>query len=88
MSLYTHGLLCLRLKDQRQEPLAHGRHLYHRLGIQHRLRCQAILTLAGEENATFMVMGAYGHSRIRQFLLGGVTRHILGRASIPILMAH
>ena len=35
-----------------------------------------------------MVMGAYGHSRLRQFLLGGVTRHILGRASIPILMAH
>ena len=49
---------------------------------------QAILTLAGEEDATFMVMGAYGHSRIRQFLLGGVTRHILGRAGLPILMAH
>ena len=49
---------------------------------------QAILNLAAEEDATWLVMGAYGHSRIRQFLLGGVTRHILGRAGIPILMAH
>ena len=35
-----------------------------------------------------MVMGAYGHSRIRQFLLGGVTRHVLANATIPVLMAH
>jgi len=49
---------------------------------------QAILNLAAEEDATWLVMGAYGHSRIRQFLLGGVTRHVLGRAAIPILMAH
>jgi nucleotide-binding universal stress UspA family protein len=48
----------------------------------------AILNLAAEEDASLLVMGAYGHSRIRQFLLGGVTRHILGRAAIPILMAH
>jgi nucleotide-binding universal stress UspA family protein len=49
---------------------------------------QAILNLAADEDAGLLVMGAYGHSRIRQFLLGGVTRHILGRARIPILMAH
>jgi nucleotide-binding universal stress UspA family protein len=48
----------------------------------------AILNLAAEEGATWLVMGAYGHSRIRQFLLGGVTRHVLGRATIPILLAH
>ena len=36
----------------------------------------------------WLVMGAYGHSRIRQFLLGGVTRSILGNATIPVLMAH
>lgn len=49
---------------------------------------QALLTLASEEEATWLVMGAYGHSRIRQFLLGGVTRYVLGRATIPVLMAH
>ncbi len=48
----------------------------------------AILNLASEEAADWLVMGAYGHSRIRQFLLGGVTRHVLGRSPIPILMAH
>lgn len=50
---------------------------------------QALLNLAvEEEEATFMVMGAYGHSRIRQFLLGGVTRYVLGRTTIPVLLAH
>ncbi len=48
----------------------------------------ALLNLAVEEEATWLVMGAYGHSRIRQFLLGGVTRHVLDRATIPVLMAH
>ena len=48
----------------------------------------AILNLAREEEATWLVMGAYGHSRIRQFLLGGVTRHVLARSPLPILMAH
>jgi nucleotide-binding universal stress UspA family protein len=49
---------------------------------------QAVLSFAADEEATFMVMGAYGHSRIRQFLLGGVTRHVLGAATIPVLLAH
>ena len=49
---------------------------------------QAVLKLAADEGATWMVMGAYGHSRIRQFLLGGVTRHVLANATIPVLMAH
>jgi len=49
---------------------------------------QALLNLAVDEEATWLVMGAYGHSRIRQFLLGGVTRHVLGRATIPALLAH
>jgi nucleotide-binding universal stress UspA family protein len=48
----------------------------------------ALLNLAADEEASWLVMGAYGHSRIRQFLLGGVTRSILGRATIPVLMAH
>jgi len=34
------------------------------------------------------VMGAYGHSRIRESILGGATRHMLQTAEVPILMAH
>jgi nucleotide-binding universal stress UspA family protein len=35
-----------------------------------------------------LVMGAYGHSRVRELILGGVTRHVLENAAIPVLMAH
>jgi nucleotide-binding universal stress UspA family protein len=33
-------------------------------------------------------MGAYGHSRLREFILGGATRHMLGQMTVPTLMAH
>jgi nucleotide-binding universal stress UspA family protein len=33
-----------------------------------------------------LVMGAYSHSRLRQLFLGGVTRHVLGHAMIPLMM--
>jgi nucleotide-binding universal stress UspA family protein len=41
-----------------------------------------------EERADWVVMGAYGHNRLRQLLLGGVTRAMLGSATVPVLMAH
>ena len=47
-----------------------------------------LLTFAAEEGANWMVMGAYGHSRLLEFLLGGVTHHVLGNATLPILMSH
>lgn len=40
------------------------------------------------ENADLLVMGAYTHSRMRQLILGGVTRHVLEEAKVPVLMAH
>jgi nucleotide-binding universal stress UspA family protein len=36
----------------------------------------------------FLVMGAYTHSRLRELILGGVTRHMLEHANLPLLMAH
>ncbi len=38
--------------------------------------------------ADLLVSGAYTHSRMRQLILGGVTKHLLGHAEIPMLMAH
>jgi nucleotide-binding universal stress UspA family protein len=35
-----------------------------------------------------MVLGGYGHSRLREFILGGVTRSILGAMTVPVLMSH
>ena len=37
-------------------------------------------------NADLLCMGAYSHSRLRQLILGGVTRHVLENADIPVLM--
>ncbi len=39
-------------------------------------------------NADLLVMGAYTHSRLRQLILGGVTRHVLGHAQVPCLLCH
>jgi nucleotide-binding universal stress UspA family protein len=43
---------------------------------------------AAEAGADFLVMGAYGHSRMREFVFGGATRAVLDAADIPVLMAH
>lgn len=48
----------------------------------------AILAEAERRGATMMALGAYTHSRVREFLLGGVTRHVIDNAHIPVLMAH
>lgn len=48
----------------------------------------AILSLAATMAADLLVMGAYGHSRLRQFMVGGTTRTILETMTLPVLMAH
>jgi nucleotide-binding universal stress UspA family protein len=40
-----------------------------------------------DENADMLVMGAYGHSRFREAILGGATRNMLEQATVPVLMA-
>jgi nucleotide-binding universal stress UspA family protein len=47
-----------------------------------------ILSYAADSGADFMVMGGYGHSRLREFILGGVTRGILASMTLPVLMSH
>jgi len=48
----------------------------------------ALLSYAADSGADFMVMGGYGHSRLREFILGGVTRGILESMTVPVLMSH
>ncbi|MGB6538841.1 MAG: universal stress protein [Xanthobacteraceae bacterium] len=48
----------------------------------------ALLSHAADSSADFIVMGGYGHSRWREFVLGGVTRTILRSITVPALMAH
>ncbi len=48
----------------------------------------ALLSHASDYEADFIVMGGYGHSRLREFVLGGVTRSILRTMTAPVLMSH
>jgi nucleotide-binding universal stress UspA family protein len=47
-----------------------------------------LLSHAADAGSDFMIMGGYGHSRLREFILGGVTRGILQTMTVPILMSH
>ena len=69
---------------------------------RHGLKPQAGHVMAGERNACdvlleaasgklhggLLVMGGYGHSRAREFIFGGFTRHVLHGAPLPILLSH
>lgn len=48
----------------------------------------ALLSLVSDVGADLLVMGCYGHSRAREWVLGGVTRSVLAAMTVPVLMAH
>lgn len=48
----------------------------------------ALLAHAADRGSDLLVMGCYGHSRLREMVLGGATRTILRSMTIPVLMAH
>jgi nucleotide-binding universal stress UspA family protein len=47
-----------------------------------------ILSYAADTSADMIVMGGYGHSRLREFVLGGATRGLLESMTVPVLMSH
>jgi nucleotide-binding universal stress UspA family protein len=69
--------------------------------LQHGISCERIATIqphggvgasllqcAADQGCDLLVMGCYGHSRLREFILGGASRHVLGHMGIPVLMSH
>jgi nucleotide-binding universal stress UspA family protein len=46
------------------------------------------LLTAAREHAALLVMGGYGHSRLREWIFGGFTQHVLRGCEMPVLMAH
>jgi len=48
----------------------------------------ALLSHAADSATDLMVMGGYGHSRLREFVLGGVTRSIFQSMTLPVLLSH
>lgn len=49
---------------------------------------EALLSHAADSNADLIVMGGYGHARLRELALGGVTRTMLKSMTVPVLMSH
>lgn len=49
---------------------------------------QALLSRAADAKANLIVMGAFGHSRLREFILGGATKELLETSNIPLFMSH
>ncbi|MDZ5646203.1 universal stress protein [Nitrospirillum sp. BR 11828] len=65
------------VKAQVRQPMAEGRSVG-----------ALLLAEAKAANADLLVLGGYGHSRLREMILGGVTRHVLYNAPLPVLLAH
>jgi nucleotide-binding universal stress UspA family protein len=49
---------------------------------------ECVTAYALEVDADMLVMGAYGHSRFREFILGGATREVLSNPHLPVLLSH
>lgn len=71
-ALRRHGVKC----DKTVEVAAQG-------GVGATLMAQA-----KDFDADLMVMGCYGHSRLREFVFGGASRHMLQKMAVPLLMSH
>ncbi|WP_207485071.1 universal stress protein [Arenibaculum pallidiluteum] len=69
-----------------------GRHGFeasaHRLVSADVQPIDLILDFAADRGADLLVMGGYGHSRLRERILGGVTAGMLATATLPVLMSH
>ncbi|MFN4929111.1 MULTISPECIES: universal stress protein [Hyphomicrobiales] len=60
----------------------------------HRVKCrngnvgETLLAEAKKARSDLIVLGGYGHTRLREMLLGGVTYHLMHNSPVPLLMAH
>lgn len=90
----TVTLLCSKKREENTHELAE--HLaWHRItATVHVIRTgvgsvgETLLAEARKLKVDLMVVGGYSHTRARQLLFGGVTRHFLAAADIPVWMAH
>ena len=66
----------------------HGIHATFERNITDIDVADALLSRVSDLGADLLVMGGYGHSRLRELVLGGVTRQIRAKMTVPVLMAH
>lgn len=62
--------------------------IWHREGQEPEALGELLLSRAFDLNADLLVMGCYGHSRAREWILGGTSRTVLRAMTLPVLMAH
>ncbi len=86
----TKAIECLNCSDTIVQQLRwHGLNAYgHFVVPAGRTIPNAILETARGFNADLLVMGGYGHSRLREFIFGGFTRRILDGVDLPVLVFH
>ncbi len=60
----------------------------HAIKLSHAQVGEEIGARANSIWASLIVMGGYGHSRVREFALGGATRHLINHSPVPVLFAH
>lgn len=60
----------------------------HEWPAEGRSTADVLLAAAAQMSAAWLVMGAYGHTRLREAVLGGATRDMLHASTIPLLLAH
>ena len=81
-------------EDTSCERLRHSLAWHNRnVSVQHlkpddRAPVETLLAAARDAEADVLVMGGYSHSRMREVIFGGFTRHVLTSADLPVLMAH
>jgi len=104
LPLLAHASQVIVLEGSAQQDRLDARHLpqldlrgwFKRHGIDAEFRTFApkndfgagILAAARESQSDLIVMGAWGHSRIAELVLGGATRHLLQHSDVPLFVAH
>ena len=81
-----HGPLLRRIIESATPPTIEG--ISSGFGDPDLSATDAINAQAAEMNADLIVMGAYGHTRLREMILGGATRDLLKQAPTCLLLAH
>ena len=82
------GLRYLPRQDLRAWLARRGIHPEYRAFTAQKDRGAALLEIAHAQAADLIVMGAWGHSRITELVLGGTTRHLFQHSDLPLLVAH
>jgi Universal stress protein family len=83
----SYKTILVHLNDKRRAEAVLGSAIH--LAIRHNAHLIGLhVSRVSDLDADLLVMGAYGHSRMREFVFGGTTRHIARHMTVPTLFSH